>query len=113
MPGRRELPSTLARSPGSAQRTWIKAHDSAVAEYGEGRRAHQVAHGALKHTHEKVGDPGERKESGRKQPSDPRGQAPQRGLAPAAREAREWTSGPAGSTCTGWPSAWRCRAAPG
>ena len=36
MPGREELPSTLKRSPDQAQETWIKAHDSAVAEYGEG-----------------------------------------------------------------------------
>ncbi|RKN40415.1 ChaB family protein [Streptomyces hoynatensis] len=78
MPGRKELPSTLERSPSSAQRTWIKAHDSAVAEYGEGQRAHRVAYGALKHTHEKVGDHWERKESGRKQPSDPRSARPRR-----------------------------------
>ncbi|WP_129842459.1 ChaB family protein [Streptomyces sp. RFCAC02] len=76
MPGRKELPSTLERSPASAQRTWIKAHDSAVNEYGEGRRAHQVAYGALKHTHEKVGDHWERKEKGRKGPSDQRSARP-------------------------------------
>lgn len=56
MPGRKELPSTLQRSPRKAQRTWIKAHDSAVETYGEGRRAHQTAFAALKHTYEKVGD---------------------------------------------------------
>lgn len=39
MPGRQELPSTIRRSPAKAQRTWIKAHDSAVQNYGEGRRA--------------------------------------------------------------------------
>ncbi|GAA2485458.1 ChaB family protein [Streptomyces sp. NPDC059506] len=76
MPGREELPSTLERSPEEAQRTWIKAHDSAVEQYGEGRRAHQVAYGALKHTHEKVGDHWERKEKGRKGPSDPRAARP-------------------------------------
>ncbi|MEU0742816.1 ChaB family protein [Streptomyces sp. NPDC006134] len=78
MPGREELPSTLERSPEEAQRTWIKAHDSAVAEYGEGERAHRVAYGALKHTYEKVGDHWERKEGGRKGPSDPRSARPRR-----------------------------------
>ncbi|MCP9956709.1 MULTISPECIES: ChaB family protein [Streptomyces] len=76
MPGREELPSTLERSSKEAQRTWIKAHDSAVEQYGEGERAHRVAFSALKHTHEKVGDHWERKEGGRKGPSDPRAAAP-------------------------------------
>ncbi|MEU0599854.1 ChaB family protein [Streptomyces sp. NPDC006393] len=76
MPGRQELPSTLERSPEDAQRTWIKAHDSAVEEYGEGERAHRVAYGALKHKYEKVGDHWERKEGGRKGPSDPRSARP-------------------------------------
>ncbi|GGW72791.1 ChaB family protein [Streptomyces caelestis] len=76
MPGREELPSTLERSSEEAQRTWIKAHDSAVEQYGEGERAHRVAFGALKHTHEKVGDHWERKEGGRKGPSDPRSARP-------------------------------------
>ncbi|MFD5267811.1 ChaB family protein [Streptomyces sp. NPDC058335] len=76
MPGRQELPSTLERSSQEAQRTWIKAHDSAVDQYGEGERAHRVAYGALKHTHEKVGDHWERKEGGRKGPSDPRSARP-------------------------------------
>jgi hypothetical protein len=56
VPAREELPSTLLRSPKKAQETWIKAHDSAVETYGEGRRAHQTAFAALKHTFEKVGD---------------------------------------------------------
>lgn len=68
MPGRQELPSTIQRSPKKAQRTWIKAHDSAVETYGEGRRAHQTAFAALKHTFEKVGDHWEPKED--KGPSD-------------------------------------------
>ncbi|MGW1953149.1 ChaB family protein [Streptomyces sp. NPDC001920] len=76
MPGRQELPSTLERSPEDAQRTWIKAHDSAVETYGEGERAHRVAFGALKHTYEKVGDHWQRKEGGRKGPSDPRSARP-------------------------------------
>ncbi len=68
MPGKDELPSTLERSPKKAQRTWIKAHDSAVEEYGEGERAHRTAYAALKHSFEKVGDHWEAKES--KGPSD-------------------------------------------
>lgn len=68
MPGKQELPSTLQRSPEKAQRTWIKAHDSAVDEYGEGERAHRTAFAALKHEYEKVGDHWEAK--GRKGPSD-------------------------------------------
>ncbi|MFE9647697.1 ChaB family protein [Streptomyces sp. NPDC006365] len=71
MPGQQELPSTLDRSPKDAQRTWVKAHDSAVEQYGEGERAHRVAYSALKHKYEKVGDHWERKEKRRKGPSDP------------------------------------------
>lgn len=70
MPARQELPSTLQRSPKKAQRTWIKAHDSAVEEYGEGEHAHRVAFAALKHSFEKVGDHWQAKEGGRKGPSD-------------------------------------------
>lgn len=68
MPGRQELPSTVARSPKKAQRTWIKAHDSAVETYGEGERAHRTAFSALKHSFEKVGDHWEPKRE--KGPSD-------------------------------------------
>jgi cation transport regulator ChaB len=69
MPARKELPSTLARSPKKAQETWIKAHDSAVQTYGEGERAHRTAMAAVKHSFEKVGDHWEPK--GAKGPSDP------------------------------------------
>ena len=55
-PKKQELPETLLRSPAKAQRTFAKAHDSAVEEYGEGERAHRVAYAALKHSFEKVGD---------------------------------------------------------
>jgi cation transport regulator ChaB len=68
MPGRDDLPSTLERSPKRAQDTWAKAHDSAVKTYGEGRRAHQTAYAALKHSFEKVGDHWEPKR--KKGPSD-------------------------------------------
>jgi cation transport regulator ChaB len=68
MPAVQELPSTIKRSPKKAQNTWIKAHDSAVEEYGEGRRAHMTAFAALKHSFEKVGDHWEPKE--KQGPSD-------------------------------------------
>jgi hypothetical protein len=61
---------TRPRSDAKAQRTFAKAHDAAVKEYGEGERAHRVAYGALKHTHEKVGDHWEPKDKGAKGPSD-------------------------------------------
>jgi cation transport regulator ChaB len=53
---KRDLPGTIQRSPGKAQRTYAKAHDAAVREYGEGERAHRTAMAALKHSFEKVGD---------------------------------------------------------
>lgn len=65
-----ELPSTLQKSDAKAQRTFAKAHDSAVKEYGEGERAHRVAYSALKHSYEKVGDHWEAKDH--KGPSDAR-----------------------------------------
>ncbi|MEV7430203.1 ChaB family protein [Nocardioides sp. NPDC092400] len=68
MPAKEELPSTIQRSPKKAQRTWSKAHDSAVDEYGEGERAHRTAFAALKHSFEKVGDHWEAKDG--KGPSD-------------------------------------------
>jgi cation transport regulator ChaB len=69
MPARKDMPSTIRRSPKKAQETWAKAHDSAVESYGEGERAHRTAFSALKHTHEKVGDHWEAKDG--KGPSDP------------------------------------------
>jgi cation transport regulator ChaB len=63
-----ELPGTLKRSPAKAQRTFAKAHDSAAGEYGDERRANQVAWAAVKHSFEKVGDRWEKK--GKKGPSD-------------------------------------------
>jgi cation transport regulator ChaB len=62
MPGEEELPSTLERSSEKAQRTWVKTHDAAVEEYGEGERAHRTAFAAVKHSFEKVGDHWEEKE---------------------------------------------------
>ena len=68
MPAKKEMPSTIQRSPKKAQRTWGKTHDSAVDEYGEGERAHRTAFSALKHSFEKVGDHWEPKDH--KGPSD-------------------------------------------
>ena len=70
MPGRESLPSTLKRSPAKAQLTFVKAHDSAVEEYGEGERAHRTAMASPKHTHEKRGNRWVPKEQ--PGPSDPR-----------------------------------------
>lgn len=74
-----DIPSTLRRSPDKAQRTFAKAHDSAVGTYGEGERAHRTAIAAVKHSFEKVGDHWEPKK--KKGPSDPR-------AAKSGREAR-------------------------
>ena len=87
MPAKDELPSTLQRSSAKAQRTWSKAHDSAVKSYGEGERAHRTAFSALKHSFEKVGDRWAPKK--RKGPSDPRAAQPTR----AARAGRGETFG--------------------
>ena len=64
-----EIPSTLQRSDEKAQRTFAKAHDSAAEEYGDEQRANRVAWAAVKHTHEKVGDHWEPKDTNG--PSDP------------------------------------------
>jgi hypothetical protein len=68
MVSKKDLPSTLQRSPKKAQETWSKTHDSAVEEYGEGERAHRTAFASLKHSFEKVGDHWEPKD--KKGPSD-------------------------------------------
>jgi cation transport regulator ChaB len=73
-PKKSELPSTLERSSEEAQRTWAKAHDSAVETYGDGERAHRTAYSALKHKFEKKGDRWVKKD--RKGPSDPRARNP-------------------------------------
>ncbi|WP_432573175.1 ChaB family protein [Kineococcus sp. SYSU DK005] len=65
-----DLPSTIARSDEKAQHTYAKTLEHAEEEYGDGRRAHQTAYAALKHTHEKVGDHWEPKDH--KGPSDAR-----------------------------------------
>src|SRR3712207_9254415 len=65
-----EIPSTLQRSDEKAQRTFAKAHDSALDSYDDEQRANQVAWAAVKHTHEKVGDHWQPKEDGERGPSD-------------------------------------------
>src|SRR5919204_1804187 len=73
-PKRSELPETLQRSSAKAQRTFAKAHDRAVEQYGEGERAHRAAYAALKHTHERKGDRWVAKQE--PGPSDPRSKQP-------------------------------------
>lgn len=70
MVAKRDMPSTIQRSPKKARKTWGKTHDAAVEEYGEGQRAHRTAFAALKHGFEKVGDHWEPKAGGKKGPSD-------------------------------------------
>jgi cation transport regulator ChaB len=70
MATRKDLPGTLKRSPKKAQNTYLKTHDSAVEQYGEGERAHRTALSAVKHSFEKVGDHWEKK--AKKGPSDAR-----------------------------------------
>ena len=65
-----ELPSTLQRSERKAQRTFTKAYDSAMDEYDDEERAARTAWSAVKHSFQKVGDHWEKKEGGRKGPSD-------------------------------------------
>lgn len=73
-PKKEELPRPLRKSPEKAQRTYAKAHDSAVETYGEGERAHRTAYSALKHSYEKRGGRWVAKDE--KGPSDPRAKDP-------------------------------------
>jgi hypothetical protein len=82
MPADESLPGTLKRSPKKAQETWLKTHDNAVEQYGDGEQAHRTAFKSLKHGWEKVDDHWERKDDAG--PSDPRSM--QRGK--AARDGR-------------------------
>jgi hypothetical protein len=81
------MPSTIQRSNKKAQRTWSKAHDSAVETYGEGERAHRTAFAALKHQFKKVGDHWEPKDG--KGPSDPQA----RRSTPESRKPRKTAEG--------------------
>jgi len=72
---RAALPSTVARSDEKAQDTFGETLASAEQTYdGDEAAAHRVAFGALKHTHEKVGDHWEPKQASG--PSDPQAARP-------------------------------------
>lgn len=64
MPQRKDMPTTLRRSPREAQDIWSKTRDSAERTYGGGQRATRVAYASLKRTFEKVGDHWEHKRRG-------------------------------------------------
>jgi hypothetical protein len=81
------MPRTLRRSPAKAQRTWVKTHDAAAKQYGEGERAHRTAYAALKHSFERRDDHWEPKKH--KGPSDPRAKQPRK----AARAGKGRTFG--------------------
>ena len=72
-PKKSELPDTLKRSDEKAQRTFAKAYDSAMDQYGDEERAHRTAWDALKQTHEKVGDHWEPKPESRDSEKGDRG----------------------------------------
>jgi hypothetical protein len=82
MPADKSLPGTLKRSPKKAQETWLKTHDSAVEQYGDGAQAHRTAFKSLKHGWEKVDDHWERKD----EPGDSDPRSRQHGK--AARDGR-------------------------
>lgn len=50
------MPSTIRRSDARAQDIYVKTHDAAVEQYGEGERAHRTAFASLKHEYRKSGD---------------------------------------------------------
>lgn len=82
------MPSTLKRSPGTAQHLYATVLKNAEKQYGPGERASRTAMAALKHSFEKVGDHWQPKR--RRGPSDPRSQ--QRSSA-AKRQGRGETYG--------------------
>jgi len=63
------MPSTIRKSDKRAQEIYIKTHDSAVEQYGEGQRAHRTAFASLKNEYRKSGDRWVPK--GHRGPSDP------------------------------------------
>ena len=66
-----DLPGTLERSPKKAQRTYAETLTAAHETYGgDEERAHRTAFAAVKHSFEKVGDHWEKKDGGKKGPSD-------------------------------------------
>ncbi|WBB96063.1 MULTISPECIES: ChaB family protein [unclassified Solwaraspora] len=85
---RDDVPSTIARSDDKAVRTYKKTLESAEESYGDPARAHRAAYASLKHSHEKVGDHWQPKDS--LGPSDP--QAAQ-GTPQSLRRPRETAQG--------------------
>ncbi len=72
---REDLPDPLKRSSDKAQRTFIKAHDSAEETYeGDEEIAHRTAYSALKHSFDRKGDRWVGKDE--KGPSDPHARLP-------------------------------------
>lgn len=96
MPAREEPPSTLARPPDGARRTWIKAHDSAAEQYaeGEGRKGGvQCAQAHLRDGRRPLGARGEPAQgSVRPEGRPPRGQGGRsgEGVDEQAAEARPY-----------------------
>jgi cation transport regulator ChaB len=50
------MPGTIRRSDARAQDIYVKTHDAAVEQYGEGERAHRTAFASLKNEYRKSGD---------------------------------------------------------
>jgi cation transport regulator ChaB len=50
------MPSTIRRSDARAQDIYVKTHDAAVEQYGEGERAHRTTFASLKNEYRKSGD---------------------------------------------------------
>ena len=84
---KKELPSTIERSPAKVKRTYEKTLEGAHEQYGSEERAHRTAWSSVKHVAEKRGDHWEPKDA--TGPSDP--QAEQSGA--AARERPKRTFG--------------------
>lgn len=63
------MPSTIRRSDARAQDIYVKTHDSAAEQYGEGERAHRTAFKSLKREYRKADDRWVKK--GNRAPSDP------------------------------------------
>jgi cation transport regulator ChaB len=63
------MPSTIRKSDRRAQEIYVKTHDAAVEQYGEGERAHRTAFASLKNEYRKSGDRWVPK--GHRGPSDP------------------------------------------
>lgn len=63
------MPSTIRRSDARARELYVKTHDSAVEQYGEGEIAHRTAFKSVKREYRKSGDHWVPK--GHRGPSDP------------------------------------------